>query len=215
MIDRKSFFDAARARPFGGTLTQGQVDGINAILDAWESRPEFTDPRWLAYMLATAKHETANTMQPIGEYGGNAYFHRMYDPDGERGDFARRNGNTEPGDGVRFHGRGYVQLTWRSNYAKMAALTGVDLVGNPELALDPKIASLILFEGMKSGMFTGVGLGTYFNQVKDDPVNARRIINGTDRAYDIAEIHRDFLAAITAATASNTAGSCTAAPAWD
>lgn len=196
MINRTAFFDAARARPFGGTLTQGQVDGINAILDAWEARPEFTDLRWLAYMLATAKHETANTMQPIGEYGGDAYFFRMYDPEGERGEFARRNGNTEPGDGVRFHGRGYVQLTWRSNYAKMAALTGVDLVGHPELALEPKIAALIMFEGMKSGLFTGVGLGTYFNQIRDAPVSARKIINGLDRADEIAAIHRDFLAAL-------------------
>lgn len=196
MIDRDRFFAAVRARPFGGSLTQGQVDGLNAILDAWEARPEFADLRWLAYMLATAFHETARTMKPINEYGGNAYFFRMYDPEGERGDFARQNGNTEPGDGVRFHGRGYVQLTWRSNYQKMQDLLGAPLVEDPEKALDPMIAAQIMFEGMKGGLFTGVGLARYFDHDSDDPVNARRIINGLDKAHEIAAIHRDFLAAL-------------------
>lgn len=195
-INRRSFFDAVRAKLFGGTLTQGQVDGCNAILDAWEARPEFTDPRMLAYMLATAKHETASTMQPIGEYGGPAYFQRMYDPLGDNPALASMLGNTQAGDGVRFHGRGYVQLTGRANYVRMSALTGADLVGSPELALDPKLAALIMFEGMKGGMFTGRGLSRYFSDTVDDPVNARKIINGLDRADDIAALHRGFLAAL-------------------
>ncbi len=203
MIDRKVFFDIVRKRLFGNTLTQSQVDGCNAILDGWESRPELIDLRWLAYMLATAKHETGHTMQPIKEYGGNGYFFRMYDPEGDRGEFAKRNGNIYPGDGIKFHGRGYVQLTWRSNYQKMAALTGVDLVGHPELALDPKIAALVMFDGMKGGLFTGVGLPKYFNATTDDPVNARRIINGTDKADVIAGYHHDFLTALKAATERN------------
>lgn len=180
MINRKYFFDKVRANPFGGTLTQGQVDGCNAILDAWEARPDFTDLRWLAYMFATTKHETDSTMQPIEEYGkgrGRAY------------------GVTV--NGQVYYGRGYVQLTWATNYAKMAALTGADLVNHPELALDPKIAALIMFEGMKDGLFTGVGLPRYFNETVDDPVNARRIINGTDRAQEIAAIHVAFFNALT------------------
>jgi len=179
MIDRDRFFGRARVNPFGGTLTQGQVDGCNAILDAWESRKDMSDPRWLAYMLATAKWETAHTMKPIEEYGhgaGQAY--------------------GVPVNGHVYYGRGYVQLTWAVNYAKMAALTGADLVGHPELALDPKIAALIMFDGMRGGLFTGVGLPTYFNATRDDPVNARRIINGTDHAEDIAEIHAEFLAGL-------------------
>jgi predicted chitinase len=183
MIDRRKFFDRARARPFGGTLTQGQVDGCNAILDGWEARPELTDPRWLAYMLATAKWETAHTMQPIEEWGkgrGRAY------------------GKPDQVTGRTYYGRGYVQLTWMGNYARMAALTGVDLVTRPELALEPKLAALIMFEGMKGGLFTGVGLPKYFNDTVDDPVGARRIINGTDHAPEIAEIHRAFLAAVVA-----------------
>ena len=179
MIDRSNFFAKARANLFGGAMTQSQVDGCNAILDGWEWRPELTDRRWLAYMLATAKHETAHTMQPIAEYGHGAG--RPYG--------VAVNGRV-------FYGRGYVQLTWAVNYSKMAALTGVDLVGNPDLALDPKIAALIMFEGMKGGLFTGVSLARYFDATHDDPINARRIINGTDRAHEIAAIHAGFLGAL-------------------
>lgn len=180
MINRKFFFDTVRVRPFGGSMTQEQVDGCNAILDAWEARPDFKDWRWLAYMLATAKHETAHTMQPIEEYGKGQ---------------GQRYGVTV--NGHVYYGRGYVQLTWATNYAKMAALTGADLVNHPELALDPKIAALIMFEGMKDGLFTGVGLPRYFNATTDDPVNARRIINSTDRAQEIAAIHAAFLEGLT------------------
>lgn len=180
MINRDTFFGRARVAPFGGTLTQGQVDGCNFILDAWEARPDLKDPRWLAYMLATAKWETAHTLQPIEEYGKGA---------------GRSYGVTV--NGHVYYGRGYVQLTFAVNYAKMAALTGCDLVNHPELALEPRIAALIMFEGMRSGLFTGVGLPSYFSATHDDPVNARRIINGTDHADDIAEIHRGFLKALT------------------
>ena len=180
MIDRDKFFGRVRVMPFGGALHQGQVDGCNAILDTWESRPDLIDLRWLAYMLATAKWETAHTMKPIEEIGkgrGRPY-------------------GVPTIDGRVFYGRGYVQLTWATNYAKMAALTGADLVGHPEFALEPKIAAIVLFEGMKGGMFTGVGLPRYFSDAVDDPVNARRIINGTDHAEDIAAIHHAFLAGV-------------------
>jgi len=182
VIDRDRFFSAVREKPFAGRMTQEQVDGINAILDAWESRDDMKDKRWLAYMLATAKWETANTMQPIEEYGHG---------------LGRPYGNEDPDTGQAYYGRGLVQLTWKRNYQRMAALTGADLINHPELALDPKIASLIMFEGMKGGLFTGVGLPTYFNTNIDAPVAARKIINGLDRANDIAAIHAQFLEAFT------------------
>jgi len=195
MINRDRFFPAARAGAFGGSLTQGQVDGLNSILDAWERRTN-PDLRQLAYMLATTKHETAHTMQPIGEHGGDAYFFRMYDRDSERPEVARALGNIAAGDGVRFHGRGYVQLTGRTNYHRMSKVVGADLVENPDLALDPDVAAVILMEGMERGMFTGVGLSRYFNPVACDWVGARRIINGTDCAAQIAEIAKAFNVAL-------------------
>lgn len=195
MLNRDRFFPAARAGAFGGTLTQGQVDGLNILLDAWERRAN-PDLRQLAYMLATTKHETGHTMQPINEYGGDAYFFRMYDRDGERPEVARALGNIATGDGVRFHGRGYVQLTGRTNYHKLGLLLDVDLVGDPDLALDPDVAAVILMEGMERGLFTGVGLSRYFNPVACDWINARRIINGLDCAERIAEIAKAFFVAL-------------------
>ena len=66
-MDRMFFFDAVREELFKGELTQPQVEGITAILDAWKRRFAPADRRWLAYILATAYHETAYTMQPVRE----------------------------------------------------------------------------------------------------------------------------------------------------
>jgi putative chitinase len=198
MIDRKKFFDGIRQTPFAGKLTVGQVKGTSAILDEWERR-KLADLRWLADMLATAKWETDHTMQPIREAGGPAYLTKNYDPLGARPALAKRNGNTTPGDGQKYCGRGYVQLTWKNNYATMARLLkaggiNADLVSNPDLAMRPDIAAFILFEGMTRGTFTGKKLSDYFNDSKTDWLNARRIINGTDKALQIADIAKSFYA---------------------
>ena len=180
MIDRPKFFDKARANPFGGTMTQGQVDGCNAILDGWE-KGTANDLRWLAYMLATTKWETAHKMQPVAEYGHGA---------------GHPYGQPDPVTGQIYYGRGYVQLTWKENYAKFSPLVGADLVADPDRAIEPGIATKILFAGMEHGLFTGVGLPRYFSATVDDPINARRIINGTDRAQEIADIHHCFWGAL-------------------
>lgn len=175
-IDRDKFFPRARATVFRGSMTQPQVDGVNSLLDTWEAGTA-TDLRWLAYALATAFHETAATMQPIAEYGHGA---------------GRRYGVPDPRTGHIYYGRGYVQLTWYDNYAAMSPIVGVDLVADPEKALDPKIAAKIMFYGMEHGSFTGRGLPTYFHDQYADWINARRIINGTDCAAQIAGYGVDF-----------------------
>jgi hypothetical protein len=78
----------------------------------------------------------------------------------------------------------------------MQDLLGVGMVDDASLALNPDVAAEVMFKGMEEGLFTGVGLPKYFNADTDDPVNARRIINGTDHAHDIAALHEDFLAAL-------------------
>ena len=128
------------------------------------------DDRWVAYALATAYHETAFTMQPINEYGGDAYFFKMYDKDGDRPEVAARLGNTDPGDGVLFHGRGYVQLTGRANYTRMQQLLEIDLTSNAscaDRALNPDTASRIMEIGMRDGIFTGKKFRRLF-QCADD-----------------------------------------------
>jgi putative chitinase len=146
--------------------------------------PAIQDIRWAAYMLATVKHECADRWAPITEFGNAAYFHR-YDADTPLG---HRLGNTQDGDGFRFRGRGYVQITGRANYARLGQLLamGNQLVQNPDLALDPSVAYPIMSIGMRQGSFTGKKLSDFINPTSIDYVNARRIINGTDTAELIA-----------------------------
>jgi putative chitinase len=184
------FFARVRSRDLLGTLDQGEVNGCNAILKACAGFPG----AWAAYCLATAYHETAGTMQPIHEVGGPVYLRRMYDIEGARPQMARDNGNTTPGDGVKYAGRGYVQLTWKDNYERAGAALDLPLVALPDLALEPAVAADIMRSGMRDGWFTGRKLAHYLPRApradRTDYRAARRIINGTDKADAIA-LHAD------------------------
>lgn len=150
----------------------------------------------IAYGLATFKWETGHTFQPVVEFSGKqgeAYF-KKYDPGTATG---KRLGNTEPGDGARFKGRGYVQLTGRGNYTNAGNKLGIDLIGNPASALDPEVAYKIAARGMKEGWFSGRGLSRYIaSDDKADFKAARQIINGHDHDTDIAAIAVKVLGAL-------------------
>lgn len=191
-IDRKTFFDEVRASLFGGQLASGQVAGMDAILDEWDTAKWGDDKRKLAYMLATTLHECAQTMQPITERGQASYFDK-YEPGTKIGKML---GNTVKGDGARYKGRGFVQLTGRANYQKASDKLGVDFIGHPEKVLELPNSTQIMFRGMADGWFTGRKLGHYFNDTTCDYVNARKIINGLDCADKIAGYARKFYAAL-------------------
>lgn len=174
----------AEVRLDHGPLKTPQVEGFNALLTAMEGWPV----SWVAYGLATAWHETAATMQPIKEFGGPKYFYRMYDPKGQNPKLAARLGNRLAGDGAKYAGRGYVQLTGRANYAKYG------IADTPDDAMKPDVAARILVDGMSKGVFTGKNLADY---LPGDYANARRIINGTDRAAHIANLAIGFETALT------------------
>ena len=192
MMNKQAFYNSIRTSLFNGRLTPKQVEGISFKLDAFD-RLKITDDRWRAYMLATAYHETDKTMQPIEEYGkgkGKPYGRKIK---------YNRQLYTHP-DKI-YYGRGDVQLTWYENYELMGRLLNIPLLEQPELALNPEISARIMIEGMTKGKsnrgdFTGVSLETYFNLTKNDPVNARRIINGLDKAELIAGYYYKFLEAI-------------------
>lgn len=187
-FDRKRFFDGYRER-FPGKLPVGRVRGLQEVLGFIEEDEAITDLRWAAYMLATTKHETADTYHPIVERGPRAYFDK-YEP-GTR--IGKRLGNERLGDGYRLRGRGYVQITGLSNYVKMGDLLGVDLYADPDLALRPEIAYKIMSVGMRLGTFTGKKLADYIPEGGPaDYFHARKIINGLDRAALIADYAWDF-----------------------
>ncbi len=191
-VDRVKFYDSVRQSLFKGKILPKQFEGLECVLNEFEKQ-NMTDDRWLAYILATCYHETAKTMQPIEEYGkGKDY---------KYGKKIKRSGVPYTLPDKIYYGRGYVQLTWFENYENMGRLLNIKLLDYPELALKADIAVSILFEGMTKGHssfgdFTGKSLEDYFNNTINDPIKARRIINGNDAAELIASYHNSFLLAL-------------------
>jgi len=186
VYEREYFFDCVRASLFRGKLTQSQVDGMNYILESWEKYFPFKLTEHLAYVLATTFHETAQTMRPIEEYGKGAGY--AYGKP------------TGPYNKV-YYGRGHVQLTWEDNYKKATQKIvpyglEADLHKQPERALDDEISVVVMFDGMGDGWFTGKKLSDYLTSSKEDPVNARRVVNGTDKAQTIADYYWKFKEAL-------------------
>lgn len=186
-INRPKFYE--KLRKAFGKLNKKQVEGFEAIFNEWEFQ-KLKDARWLAYMLATAWHETAKTMQPIEEIGRGKT--RRY------GKKVKHSGVAYTIPNKLYYGRGHVQLTWFENYQLMTRLLGINLLNNPELALQMDVSIKVMFEGMLRGSssigdFTGKCLEQYFNDKVNDPLGARRIINGTDKAELIADHHNNFL----------------------
>ena len=196
----KTYFDYTRKSVMGPKIDDDELTGSLAILEAMKGVPL----SWVAYTLATAWHETAHTLQPIKEFGTSMYFFRMYDKDGARPRIAKRLGNTEPGDGAKYAGRGYVQLTGRVNYQRAADILEIpELVEIPEFAMRRDIAAKIMRFGMVSGWFTGRTLFDYLPETKPATreafKKARRVVNGNDRAALIAGYALDFQDALVAA----------------
>lgn len=200
-VDRKQqFFAGVRKNPFRGRLSDGQVAGMEAILQHWRMVVPEGDQRHLAYMLATAFHETGRRMQPVRETGASsdAAAIRILDRAFAAGRLAQVKAPYWRRDeaGRSWLGRGLVQITHRRNYEKLSAATGIDLVTDPARAIDREVAVKILFVGMQQGLFTGVRLADAFDATTEDWVGARRIINGRDRAQTIAGYGRAFYTAL-------------------
>jgi len=113
--------------------------------------------------ISTIAVETG-TFCPIKERGGPAYLTNLYE---NRKDL----GNDQPGDGVKFRGRGYIQVTGRADYAHFGSECEVDLISNPDLALDPSVSAAIL-----ALYFEERQIGEYADQQNWEMV--RRRVNG-------------------------------------
>lgn len=171
MLLPAKFYDSIRPALYPKGMPELAVTGIENIYAGCAGLVSED----IAYILATVYREAGSNMQPVREIGqgiGKAY-------------------------GTKYYGRGLVQITWEYNYVRFDQLLGIDLVGNPDLALDWKYAVPILVKGMTQGLFTGKKLSDYFTTKTSDPVNARRIVNGTNDATMIAGYFKTFLVALT------------------
>lgn len=182
--DPAAFFTAVRgAAPLGPALSEQEVRGCQRILKACEGQPI----AWAAYILATEVHETAGQMVPLREYGKGAG--RPYGQPGKHG-------------GQVPYGRGDAQLTWDQNYERADRELGLNgaLIANYDLALDPDISARIIVAGMTGGWFTGKSLNDFLPGVASRAqfANARRVVNGTDKADLIAGYAVTFQAALQA-----------------
>jgi predicted chitinase len=164
------------AKPNEGILPEWQGgdkdETVRAIIKE-AHRQGISSNNQIAYIIATVQHETAGTFKPVEE----AFYLRS------GADKHRKKLKYFP-----FYGRGYVQLTWGYNYKAYKTLTNLDLLKDPDLALKPDVALFILIDGMKRGVFTGRNLDDYIFGRQIDFRNARRVINGLDKADEIQKI---------------------------
>jgi hypothetical protein len=192
-MDRPVFYAELRKRGsgvFGTSISQAQVDGLEAILDEGQRRGSKTNH--LAYILATAYHETAGRMQPVREAlatTDNGAI-RSLESAWKAGKlkWVKRPYWRKDVDGNAFFGRGYVQITHKDNYAKFG------IADNPSKALETETALRILFDGMEQGAFTSRKLSDLIDDEDETDeedlrefVNARSIVNGNDRALLIGQ----------------------------
>jgi putative chitinase len=164
---------------FKGGFSTKQINGIMVIIDEAGD----IDPRHLAYILATIYHETGRAMNSVEEA---SYLSREV-----------QQAYLKSKKYYPHHGRDLVHTTWLENYERVKKEFGVDVVTHPELISEMPLAAKIAIKGMQEGWFTRKKLSDYFNDKIEDPINARRIINGLDKAKLIADYYYIFLDALT------------------
>lgn len=146
-------------------------------------------PSIKAYLMATAKHETGSTFLPIEERGSDTYLSKYW----TNLKLRKWLKNQFASDAQRFKGRGFVQITGRGHYETASKVVGMDLITYPDKAEDWETAYRIMVHFCINGLFTGLKLGRFLTTKETDFINARRVVNGTDKAELIASYAQAYL----------------------
>ena len=204
LINEAAFYASLRARGsgvFGTSLSQGQVDGINAILA--ECQAQGAGLHQAAYILATGYGETGGKMQAVREnlnysaaqiakhFGAHrrqgltpqqlARNPKLLGNTVYGGAWGKKNlGNTQPGDGFNFRGFWIGQFTGRRNAEKAGRDLGLDLVGNPALLNENGLGYRLLVSWILGGGATGRKLGEFVNAGHQDYLGARKVWGGVN-----------------------------------
>lgn len=200
-MNKTAFYWNIKHKLFGGKLRQGCVDTMESIFYQCKVK-ELHDYRVIAYILATAYHESYNTQYnpdwepPREGYARNdaeaiAHVTALYKAKKIKINYAIPNKQ-----GLSYYARGFAGITWEDNYKRLSTIYGFDLVNNPDKALERPVAATLLVDCMKKGWFTGKQLADYITERNTDFEGARRIINGEDKAEQIAEYAKTFYQAI-------------------
>jgi predicted chitinase len=157
---------------------------INRVMQIYE----IDTPLRASAFLAQIAHESAE-LKYMEEIWGPTAQQKKYEPPS---DLATRLGNTQPGDGFRYRGRGPIQITGRANYEKYGELLGVDLIGNPDLAATPQYAF------STAGLFWKLNGLNELADVQDFIAITKRInggLNGLPERQKYYEIAKNVLGA--------------------
>ncbi len=107
---------------------KGKPKEIENMVIASLQKEGITDPKTMSYIMGQLAHETGN-FRYMEEIASGAKYEGRRDL-----------GNSSPGDGVKYKGRGVIQITGKANYAEFSKDTGIDIVNNPTLASQPDVA---------------------------------------------------------------------------
>lgn len=201
-IDLAAFYDNIREPLFRGSLSRGQVEGMDGLFEAWDEWGN-GDLAHFAYILAGVWWETGQQMEPVREgfkrtdaqarrYAARNYPHKYGRPAGPHGHF--------------YYGRGRIQNTWHENYVDLterfdglnvAGVRSPDFERNPDLLLEnPDLDAIVTVVGHIEGRWTGKKLSDYGSGNRFNALRARAIVNGRDKARTIRNAHRKFLRAL-------------------
>lgn len=195
-----------RWRGISGQSSRDDVEQPASVLSselfiATRARELGADTNQIAYILATARFETAYTLTPVRET-----LARSVDEAIER--LEQRYSSLElpsgferywqrDSDGRSWMGRGYILLTHKANYERASERLGEDLVTDPERALEPAVAADILIRGLLEGWFTGRLLSDFISDEAADFLRARRTVGAFSGAETVAELAEDYRARLT------------------